>query len=114
MHETVVATSVLEAVLAEAEKINARPLSARISCGQLNPINDEVLNYAFELASKDTPAEGMKLDIIHIPLKAACEDCKKESDFDIYSPDCPHCKSSNIKINPDAPLMLEEIEFQDT
>ena len=113
MHETVVATSILESVLAEAGKINAKPISARISCGQLNPINDEVLNYAFELASKDTTAEGMKLNIIHIPLKAACADCNKESDFDIYSPDCPHCKSSSIKINPDAPLMLEEIEFQD-
>jgi len=113
MHETVVATSILDTVLSEAQKINAKPLSARISCGQLNPINDEALNYAFELASKDTPAEGMKLNIIHIPLKIACEDCSKESDFNIYSPLCPHCKSENIRINPDAPLMLEEIEFED-
>jgi hydrogenase nickel incorporation protein HypA/HybF len=113
MHETVVATSVLDTVLAEAEKINAKPITARISCGQLNPINDEALNYAFELASKDTPAEGMKLNIIHIPIKTECDDCNKESDFNIYSPLCPHCKSENIRINPDAPLMLEEIEFED-
>ena len=113
MHETVVAISVLDTVLAEAEKINAKPLSAKISCGQLNPINDEALNFAFELASKDTPAQGMKLNIIHLPLKAACTDCNKESDFDIYSPLCPHCKSENIRINPDAPLMLEEIEVED-
>ena len=68
MHETVVAQSILDTVLAEAQKINARPISAKISCGQLNPINDEVLNFAFELAAKSTVAEGMKLHIKHIPL----------------------------------------------
>ena len=58
MHETVVATSVLEAVLAEAEKINAKPLSVRISCGQLNPINDEVLNYALNSPPKILPPKA--------------------------------------------------------
>ena len=98
MHETVVAKSVLETVLLEAQKINAKPLSAKISCGQLNPIQDEVLNFAFELAAKDTVAEGMNLNVIHIPLKAKCNGCENEFKFDIYSPDCPICRNADIQI----------------
>ena len=113
MHETFVAKNVLEAVLVEAQKINAKPLSAKISCGQLNPIHNEVLNFAFELAAKGTAAEGMNLTIIHLPLKAKCNDCENEFEFDIYSPDCPTCKNADIRIGSDAPLLLEEIEFED-
>ena len=113
MHETMVAKSVLETILAEVSKINAKPLSAKISCGQLNPINDEVMNFAFEAAAKGTVCEGMKLEIVHIPLKATCKNCSKTYDFNIYSPVCADCQSTEFVIGKDAPLLLEEIEFED-
>jgi Zn finger protein HypA/HybF involved in hydrogenase expression len=43
MHETMVAESLLATISEEAKKQNAKPLSARISCGMLNAVNDEVL-----------------------------------------------------------------------
>lgn len=113
MHETMVAKSVLKMILDEASKTNAKPLSAKISSGQLNPINEEILNSAFEVAAKDTICEGMKLDIVHIPLKATCKNCGKTYDFNIYSPVCTGCSSAKFDIGSDAPLMLEEIEFED-
>jgi hydrogenase nickel incorporation protein HypA/HybF len=113
MHETMVAKSILSAIMVQADKLNTRPVSAKISCGQLNPINDEILNFAFEAAAKDTICEGMKLDIVHIPLKSTCKKCGKNFDFDIYSPACANCGSQDFEIGPDAPLLLEEIEFED-
>ena len=113
MHETMVAKNVLDTILKEAEKLGAKPLSAVISCGQLNPINDEVLDTAFQLAAENTVCSDMKLSVKHIPLKSDCNNCKQTFDFDIYSPFCPNCKSSDFQIAPDAPLMLEEIEFED-
>jgi hydrogenase nickel incorporation protein HypA/HybF len=114
MHETMVARSILSAILAQAAKLNAKPISAKISCGQLNPINDEALNFAFEVAAKGTVCERMKLEVVHIPLKATCKRCGKKFDFDIYSPACANCESEDFEIGPDAPLLLEEIEFEDT
>jgi len=113
MHETMVAHSILSTVSAHAAKMGAKPVSAKISCGQLNPINDEVLNFAFEAAAKGTVCEGMKLEVEHIALKAACKKCGKGFDFDIYSPTCTDCGSEEFEIGPDAPLLLEEIEFED-
>jgi len=113
MHETMVAQSVLDAILKEAAKLDAKPLTARISCGRLNPLNDEVLTYAFEIAAEGTVCRGMKLEIVHIPLKATCRKCSERFDFDIYSPGCRRCGSEDFNLGPDAPLLLEEIEFED-
>ena len=113
MHETIVAQSVLSTISAQAAKLSAKPISAKISCGQLNPINDETLSFAFEVAAKGTVCEGMKLDVVHIALKSTCKKCGKGFDFDIYSPACANCGSQDFEIGPDAPLLLEEIEFED-
>ena len=114
MHETFVAKNLIQAIEAEAAKISAKPISATISCGQMNPINDESLNFAFEIAARDTICDGLKLHIKHIPLKATCRNCGTDFDFDLYSPSCRKCDESDFEIAPDAPLLLEEIEFEDT
>ena len=113
MHETVVAQSIFESILAQAKKHNAKPVKARISCGQFNPINDEVLNFAFDLIAKGSVCEGMKLEIVHIPLRAVCKDCSKGFDYKVYEPGCPDCNSMEFDFNEDAPLLLEEIDLKD-
>ena len=113
MHETMIAQSIVDAIAKEADKHNAKPIGAKISCGQLNPINDEVMNFAFEIAAKETICEGITLEVVHMPLKADCESCSRTFEFNIYSPACMYCGGTNINIQSDAPLLLEEIEFED-
>ena len=113
MHETVVAQSILNTILQHAKELGAKPVSAKISCGQLNPINDEIMNFAFEAAATDTVCEGMRLQIEHIPLKAKCNECGEVFEFDIYAGGCVKCESMEVKFESDAPLLLEEIEFED-
>ena len=113
MHETMVAQSIFDTVLAQAKKHKAKPLSVRISCGQFNPINDDSLGFAFDLISRGTVCEGMKLEILHKPLTATCRACGGKFEFDIASPKCPACDSSKFDFTEDAPLLLEEIELED-
>ena len=47
MHETMVAQNVLNAILQESDKRNLHPVGAKISCGQLNTLNDDVFCFAF-------------------------------------------------------------------
>jgi len=81
MHETMIAESLLAAICEEVKKHNSKPVSAKISCGMLSAVSNEILCFAFDAAAKGTPCEGMRLEIEH-------------------------------KAKPDAPLLLEEIEFQ--
>ena len=114
MHEATVAQSLLNAISAEAKKQNAKPLTAKISCGVLNCINDEVLRFAFDAISKGTVCEGIKLNIEQKPIQAKCRKCDYSFTFDLQAPACPKCKSDDFELLPDAPLMLEELEFEES
>ncbi len=111
-HETMVAENLLAAISQEAAKQNAKPVTAKISCGKLYAVNDETLCFAFDAIAKGTPCEGMKLQIEHKPIQARCKKCSEIFDADISSPKCSNCGSEDFELLPDAPLLLEEIEFQ--
>jgi len=112
MHETMVAQSLLATISDEAAKQNTKPVGAKISCGTLNTINDELLCFAFEAIAKGTNCEGMKLEIEHKPIRGQCKNCEKIFDFELCRLSCPECGSEVFQLLPDAPLLLEEIEFQ--
>ena len=113
MHETAVAESILQTILQQAEQVNAKPVSAIISCGQFNALNDECMQFAFETAAGGTDCEGMTLTTKHIPLQAKCKQCQTVFEFDIYAPACKQCQSHEFDFEPDAPLLLETIEFEE-
>ena len=111
MHETAIAQGLFDAIKKEAKKQKANPLSAKITCGVLNAVNDEVLQFAFDAISKDTICQATKLDIYHKPLQGQCKKCDKHFDIKISEPLCTHCSSGDFNLLPDEPIMLQEIEF---
>jgi len=111
MHETMVAQSLLSTISEESAKQNAKPISAKISCGTLNAINDETLCFAFEAIAKGTICEGIKLEVEHKPIQGQCLNCNESFTVVLSKPSCPKCGSKEFNLLPDAPLMLEEIEF---
>jgi hydrogenase nickel incorporation protein HypA/HybF len=115
MHETMIAQSVLAAISQEAAKLpNARPVRAKISCGKLYAINEELLTFAFEVVAKGTPCEGVKLELETIPLRALCRYCGKIFDLDMEQMHqrCTYCGSDTYDVQPDAPLTLEQVQFE--
>ncbi len=112
MHEMMVAENLLRAISDESAKRNVKPIGAKISCGKLYAINDEALRFAFEAIAKGTACENLKLQIEHKPIQARCKICDKAFNADLSGPRCPKCNSEDFELLPDAPLILEEIEFQ--
>ena len=66
------------------------------------------MNEKYEVSSVDEWREEILASVQRI--FKSCGECVE---FDIYSPGCSACQSSDISIEPDAPLLLEEIEFED-
>ena len=113
MHELSVAESIMNTILEQAAALNnARPVAACISCGQFNALNDETMRFAFETIAEGTLCDGMRLDIRHIPLRATCRQCRTTFEFDVYRPSCGACQSAQFDFEPDAPLLIETIEFE--
>jgi hydrogenase nickel incorporation protein HypA/HybF len=112
MHEALVAQSLLDAVLDEAAKHNATPVRVKISCGGLHAVNEEVLGFSFEAIAKGTVCEGLALQVEHKPLHAHCRSCDQDFEVEFAQPQCPQCAGEDFELLADAPLLLEEIEFQ--
>jgi hydrogenase nickel incorporation protein HypA/HybF len=112
MHETAVAQSLVEVISQEAQKRHARPIRAKISCGELNAVNDEVLSFAFEAVAQGTACEGLRLQIEHKPIRAQCNACAGTFNVSLAAASCPKCGGDDFKLLPDAPLILEQIEFE--
>ncbi len=111
MHETMVAQSLFSMISAEAAKRSAKPVSAKISCGLLNAVNDDVLCFAFDSVAKGTACESLKLEIEHRQMQGRCKCCAEVFEVELSQPRCPKCGSEDFELQPDAPLVLEEIEF---
>jgi hydrogenase nickel incorporation protein HypA/HybF len=111
MHETVVAQNMIDVVLEEAEKHQKKPVRIKVSCGQLNALNDEVFGFAFQAVGKGTLCEAVQVDIVHKPFQGQCKNCDQRFDLDFENPQCTVCQSDSYELLPDAPLILEQIEF---
>jgi hydrogenase nickel incorporation protein HypA/HybF len=112
MHETVVAQNLVETISQEARNRRAKPIRAKMSCGVLNAVNDDAVSFAFEVIARDTPCEGMRLEIEHKSLQGRCRACGRVFAVDLPSLQCPNCGGADVELLPDAPLLLEEIEFE--
>jgi hydrogenase nickel incorporation protein HypA/HybF len=115
MHETMIAQSLLAAIAQEVAKLpNAKPVRAKVSCGKLYAINDEVLHFAFDAVAKGTPCQGVKIEFQTLPLEAMCKKCGKKFDLDIecIEQKCTHCGNDDYDVQPDAPLTLEQVQFE--
>ncbi len=113
MHEAVVAENVLSAILAECQTCGRRPLEATISCGQLNVINDEAFHLAFEALAAGSVCAGLRINIEHKPFQGRCRQCDVVFEITLSHAFCPSCKQEDFEILPDAPLLLETIEFEE-
>jgi Zn finger protein HypA/HybF involved in hydrogenase expression len=51
------------------------------------------------------------LEIEHKPIQGRCKKCKQEFNIEHSSASCRRCGSEDFELLPDAPLLLEEIEF---
>lgn len=113
MHEAAMAQNLVEVISREARNHGGRPIRAKMSCGVLNAVSDDVISFAFEAVARGTPCEGMQLQIEHKPLRAKCRACEHTFAVDLSGVKCPACGADDFELLPDAPLLLEQIEFEE-
>src|SRR5208337_3448691 len=81
MHEISIAQSILEIAEANARKQNARRIRAiKIRLGEFTTVVREALEFAFEVARRDTLAENARLDIERVPMALSCVLCGPVTD----------------------------------
>ena len=113
MHELTITDSLLEIALRHAEKANANRITdLYLVIGELSSVVDDSVQFYWDIAAKDTPAEGANLHFQRKPTQIQCLECDE-----IYHPTdnvlaCPNCQSIKIKILSGEEFFLEAINIE--
>jgi hydrogenase nickel incorporation protein HypA/HybF len=97
MHEMSLTVSIMDIIFEYARtkgfsKVNA----VRLSFGTLSGIEPKALEFAFEVLSKDTLAQGARLEYDREPIIITCLDCDMDSTVEEFPSLCPLCKADDV------------------
>mgnify|MGYP000129696916 CR=1 FL=1 len=111
MHELSITESLLEIVLRHAA--GRRVAAVHLLIGELSTFVDESIEMYWNELSRNTLAEGAKLQFRREPGALLCLDCQKE--FSIHAPEflCPGCGSARARLARGQDCYVESIEVED-
>lgn len=125
MHEFATAQNIVRVTSRAALMNKARKISEiRLELGEFTFVNPDQLKFVFEIAAKDSPAEGAELIITKTPGKIKCTKCGYEGGLkylgpEIHSPvaaqfvlDCPKCDSKDTEIVGGRELRIKDIKIE--
>ncbi|MCL5125626.1 MAG: hydrogenase maturation nickel metallochaperone HypA [Deltaproteobacteria bacterium] len=87
-------------IIEQQMKIHSAKRLVRVDLefGAMTAVMPHAIRFAFEVLTKDTPAEGAEIDINIVPIKAVCFDCGQEQVLDTFTPFCPVCSTGTLTI----------------
>lgn len=113
MHELSIATEIFKQIskIIEEENIN-KVLEIKLKIGKLNQIVPEAFNFAIEVITKGTKAEGVKIIYKEIPITIKCNQCHIQNEVKDFYFICEKCGSSDVEIISGNELMFESMEVE--
>jgi hydrogenase nickel incorporation protein HypA/HybF len=113
MHEMGIASSVLEAVRAEAARQGAQPCKVGLRVGELVALDEDALRFCFEAITRDTDLESLQLEIEICPRRHRCTQCQREFIVRDYNIRCPQCASLETECISGDELELAYLEVEE-
>jgi len=114
MHEITLCQYALETMERFARQNNARRITAVwIEVGAFSCVEAEALRFCFDVACRETLAQGC---VLHLETPAAeswCHDCQQE--ITLLSPGvllCPQCGGRNLRVVADDGMKIKRIEIE--
>ncbi|MCD4785592.1 MAG: hydrogenase maturation nickel metallochaperone HypA [Candidatus Eremiobacteraeota bacterium] len=117
MHEMSIAMNIFRIVREKLKKMYGKYYPVKkvaVNIGKMSTVVPAALEFCFEMAGKDTIFEGAELEIVEIPLKIHCEDCKEDMILDEPFFFCRKCDSFNLKILSGKEMNVDTFEIDET
>jgi len=111
MHELPITEGLLNLALKHANQAGAKRITQlNLVIGQLASVVDDSIQFYWDIISKNTIAEGAKLEFRRVPAVLHCWNCEAE-----FSPNgrdylCPQCGSARVKVVAGDDFLLESID----
>lgn len=112
MHEMSYCEGVLEAVHRRAAGRPVARVGVRI--GAVHRVVAEAFAMSFQLAAAGGPAEGAMTQVVVVPVRGHCMDCRADFETPDPSPACPSCGSLDVAVEGGDEVVLEWLQYADT
>ncbi len=113
MHELGLTQSIVDLAIEHASRENASQiLSIAVDIGKISGVIPEAVEFAFDVCSKGTIAEGACLEIHHIPGRGHCLECNEYADIDAPTHVCPKCGGLSLEIIQGQEMKFTEMEIE--
>lgn len=111
MHELALSQGLVEALEAEARRqAFSRVRKVTLEVGTLSHVEPEAMRFCFDVATKDTLADGAELVIERPTGTAWCMDCADTVPLAARGDACPRCGGSRLIVNGGEELRIRELE----
>lgn len=112
MHELGLTQSIVELAVEHAHRENASAIrSITVEIGALSGVLADAMEFAFDVCSKGTLAEGARLEIVHVAGRGRCLECGREAEMTSLTYTCPHCASLALETLQGTEMKFTEMEI---
>ena len=116
MHEMTMVKPLVDAVLEECERCNAKSVrSVHLSIGEMIDVIEQYVPGLFRFLARGTAAENAEIVIERIPLYVRCNECGDIFSIDVHDEKtwhCPRCGvRQNYRVFSGREFRIDSIEF---
>lgn len=90
----------------EFEKVTA----VWLEIGQLSGVEVEAMEFCFDVVTRDSIADGARLEIISLPGTGWCMQCSKTVAMDEVFGECPECGGHRMQVTGGTEMRVKEME----
>lgn len=113
MHEMALTESILELIEDEARKQAFTKVKlVRLEVGELSHASVDALQFCFDAVTRDSIAQGARLEIISLPGQGWCLECSKTVSLSERFGACPECGNYHVQMTAGDELRLHELEVE--
>ena len=115
MHEVAIAMGMVKELIRIGRENNAKRITGvNLRIGKMSGIVTDSLKFAFDAVKLEYPILlSAEVTIKEVPLIYECNDCETSFDTDnFYFPECPECKSYNLKLVSGEEQDIENVELE--
>lgn len=113
MHEMSIALNIIDIVREEALRAKAMSInSIELEIGSISGVEIPALEFALEVAVKDTPLEKTQIKIIPVQAIAQCTECNSTYPLTTFYEPCPTCSALKINIICGKELQIKSINIE--
>jgi hydrogenase nickel incorporation protein HypA/HybF len=97
MHEMSLTQSILDIIEEHSSRHGFTKVnSVRLSFGKISSIEPQALEFAFEVLSEGTLAQGARMVFDILPVSIYCMHCEQTSELTSYAAQCPRCGGAEV------------------